>query len=63
MAIYRAYHIDARGQIAGLSNFIASSDDVAWTRSLAIQVESKWPGMELWDCGRRVRRVEDGGQR
>jgi hypothetical protein len=57
MTIYRAYHIDARGQIAGLSNFSATSDANALDRSNAMQAEGKWPDVEVWDCGRRVRRV------
>jgi hypothetical protein len=51
---YRVYHIDAKGETAGLTNFMADNDTVACEESLALMAKSKWPGVELWESGRHV---------
>jgi hypothetical protein len=51
---YRVYHIDAKGDTAGLTNFMALNDADACEKSLALMSQSKWPGVELWESARHV---------
>jgi hypothetical protein len=50
----RVYHIDAKGETAGLTNFRTTRDAFACARALAIMAASKWPGAELWEGRRQV---------
>ena len=54
MKFYRVYHIDAKGEAAGLTNFRTTSDALACEKALAIMTASRWPGIELWERGRQV---------
>jgi len=54
MEFYRIYHIGAKGEIASLRNFTADSDVIACEQALAIMVECKWQGIELWESMRQV---------
>jgi hypothetical protein len=54
MEFYRVYHIDAKGGTAGLTNFMALNDALACKHAVAIMAQSKWPGAEVWEGGRRI---------
>ena len=52
------YHIDAKGETASLTNFMALDDARACEHALALMAESRWPGAEVWE---RLRRVHCAG--
>ena len=54
MEFYRVYHIDAKGETASLTNFMALNDALACERALVLMAQSRWPGAEVWESLRRV---------
>jgi hypothetical protein len=54
MKFYQAYHLDAKGETASLTNFMAANDADACENALVVLGNSKWPGLELRECGRHV---------
>jgi hypothetical protein len=43
MKFYRVYHIDAKGETAGLTNFMALNDAVACEESLGLMAKANGP--------------------
>ena len=54
MEFYRIYYINAKGETAGFTTFMAHNDTLACKHALTIMAKCKWPGAEVWECGRRV---------
>jgi hypothetical protein len=54
MEFYRVYHIDAKGETASLTNYMALNDALACEHALTLMAESRWPGAEVWEGGRRL---------
>ena len=55
---YRVYHIDAAGETASFTNFMALNDELACEHALALMAKSRWPGAEVWE---RLRRLHCAG--
>jgi hypothetical protein len=51
---YHVYHIDAKDETTGLTNFRAAGDALACENAVALMTAGKWPGAELWERGRQV---------
>ena len=54
MEFYRIYYINAKGETAGFSNFMALNDTLACEHAVTVMTKSEWPGAEVWENRRRV---------
>jgi hypothetical protein len=54
MKYYRIFYINAKGETAGFTTFMALNDTLACDRALSIMAKCKWSGAEVWECGRQV---------
>jgi hypothetical protein len=54
MLYYRIFYINAKGETAGFTTFMALNDTLACEHALTIMAKCNWSGAEVWECGRQV---------
>jgi hypothetical protein len=54
MKYYRIFYINAKGETAGFTTFMALNDTLACKHALSIMAKCKWPGAEVWESGAEV---------